>query len=71
MPTGSGAISPARSPHPLLLRPMFGGGSRASWIVTGVILVVHAAIRFGGPSDPSLIPLSMVIIWRMPGIIGV
>lgn len=35
-----------------------------------MILFLHAAVRFGGLEDPSLIPLSMMIVWPLPWVLS-
>lgn len=41
-----------------------------SWIIVCMIFFLHASVRFGGLSNPFLIPVSMMIIWPLPWLLS-
>jgi len=40
------------------------------WAVASVVLLAHAILRFAGLWRPSLIPLSMMLVWPMPWLLS-
>lgn len=62
--------STAADSSPSILRRTLFSPRTAPWIVTTALFVIHAAIRFGGLQDPSLIPISMMMIWPIPWILS-
>ncbi len=41
-------------------------GRFVSWQLVALIFVAHASLRFGGVSNPLLVPLSLVMLWPLP-----